>query len=155
MVAMEVAALNATEDPRDGRARQKDRKAASQTVRMGERNRWSTLWKKCGMPPSRAKANIIRELEVIEKSPQLKGVSFPLALGVCGLWGKYDDLLPDTNQNQTHQDHRPISAENIDENLQHWLSDRVIRQPKRAIEILNAKQKTNQHEESKQRTESH
>ncbi len=47
-VAIEVAAAKATEEPREGRARQKERKAASQTVRMGERNRSSTLWKKCG-----------------------------------------------------------------------------------------------------------
>lgn len=43
IVAMEVAAAKATEEPREGRARQKLRKAASQTVRMGERKRSSTL----------------------------------------------------------------------------------------------------------------
>ena len=32
MVAMEVAAAKATEDPNEGRARQKERKAASQTA---------------------------------------------------------------------------------------------------------------------------
>jgi hypothetical protein len=47
-VAIEVAAEKATEEPREGRARQKARKVASQTVRMGERNRSSTLWKKRG-----------------------------------------------------------------------------------------------------------
>lgn len=47
-MAMEVAAAKATEEPREGRARQKERKAASQTVRMGERNLLSTLWKKFG-----------------------------------------------------------------------------------------------------------
>ena len=48
IVAMDVAAAKATLLPREGRARQKERKAASQTVRMGERNLSSTLWKKCG-----------------------------------------------------------------------------------------------------------
>jgi len=91
---MEVAAAKATEEPREGRARQNARKAASQTVRMGERNLSSTLWKKWGwemlvcslffifvsqierkarkltIPPSLAKANIIREFEVMEKRPQ-------------------------------------------------------------------------------------
>ena len=88
---MEVAAAKATELPSEGRARQNARKAASQTVRMGERNLSSTLWKKFGwwgcqldfnvrtgekgkrghtIPPSREKANIIREFEVMEKSPQ-------------------------------------------------------------------------------------
>lgn len=45
---MEVAAAKATEEPRDGRARQKERVAASQMVRMGERKRSSTLWKNDG-----------------------------------------------------------------------------------------------------------
>jgi hypothetical protein len=48
IVAIEVAAAKATDDPREGRAKQKDRNAASQTVLMGERNLSSTLWKKCG-----------------------------------------------------------------------------------------------------------
>lgn len=45
---MEVAAVKATEEPRDGRERQKDKRAASQTVRTGDRNLSSTLWKKLG-----------------------------------------------------------------------------------------------------------
>jgi len=45
---MEVAAAKATELPREGSARQNARKAASQTVRIGERNLSSTLWKKFG-----------------------------------------------------------------------------------------------------------
>lgn len=45
---MEVAAAKATEEPREGRARQKERNAASQMVRMGERKRVSTEWKKEG-----------------------------------------------------------------------------------------------------------
>jgi hypothetical protein len=48
IVAIEVAAAKATLEPREGRERQKERVAASQTVRMGERKRSSTLWKKCG-----------------------------------------------------------------------------------------------------------
>jgi hypothetical protein len=46
IVAIEVAAANATEEPSDGSARMKDSVAASQTVRTGERKRASTLWKK-------------------------------------------------------------------------------------------------------------
>ena len=45
IVAMEVAAVKATEEPRDGVARQKARKAASQMARIGERNLSSTLLK--------------------------------------------------------------------------------------------------------------
>lgn len=39
-------------------------------VLMGERNLSSTWWKKLGIPPSRAKANIIRELDVILNNQQ-------------------------------------------------------------------------------------
>lgn len=70
MVAIEVAAAKATEDPREGRDKQNAKKIASQMVRIGERNLSSTLWKKCGIPPSRAKANIMREFEVTENRPQ-------------------------------------------------------------------------------------
>ena len=48
MVAIEVAAAKATLEPRDGSARMKESVAASQTVRMGEEKRASTLWKKLG-----------------------------------------------------------------------------------------------------------
>jgi len=48
MVAMEVAAAKATLEPREGMARRKARKAASQTVRIGERKRESTEWKNEG-----------------------------------------------------------------------------------------------------------
>ena len=48
IVAIEVAAAKATEEPREGRARQKAKKQASQIVRIGERKRSSTLWKKFG-----------------------------------------------------------------------------------------------------------
>ena len=56
--------MKATAEPREGRARQKAQITANQIVRMGAWKRWSTLWRKVGMPPSRAKANIMRELEV-------------------------------------------------------------------------------------------
>lgn len=45
---MEVAAAKATLEPRDGRARRKARKAASQTVRTGEEVEVLTEWKNCG-----------------------------------------------------------------------------------------------------------
>ncbi len=48
IVAIDVAAAKATELPREGRDRRNARKAASQTVRTGERNLSSTLWKKFG-----------------------------------------------------------------------------------------------------------
>ena len=48
MVAMEVAAAKATEEPREGMARRKERNAASQTVRIGERKWASTEWKNEG-----------------------------------------------------------------------------------------------------------
>ena len=45
MVAIEVAAANATLDPSEGNARQKESVADSHTARVGERKRASTLWK--------------------------------------------------------------------------------------------------------------
>ena len=70
MVAIDVAAEKATVDPRDGIAKRKDSVAASHTVRMGALYRLSTLLKKFGKPPSRLNPNIIRLLDVMEKSPQ-------------------------------------------------------------------------------------
>src|SRR6267154_1959195 len=93
MVAMDVAAENATELPRLGRPRMKLNVHASQTsakvnnglqrfgfgraksrwkdkpVRIGERHRRSTLCRNLepGIAPSRLKAYIIRELDVTEK----------------------------------------------------------------------------------------
>lgn len=46
MVAIEVAAAKATEEPNDGRASINDNVAANQTVRIGDLKRASTLWKK-------------------------------------------------------------------------------------------------------------
>lgn len=69
MVAMEVAAENATVDPSEGIASRNARKAAKQIVRMGDWNLASTVVKNGGNPRSRAKPNIMREFEVMEKSP--------------------------------------------------------------------------------------
>ena len=89
MVAILVAAENATELPRLGKPRKKLRVHASHTmdrsvsqvreegrdytlVRMGDLRLASTLWKNLcpGIPPSRAKAYIMRLLDVTEKVPQ-------------------------------------------------------------------------------------
>lgn len=72
MVAILVAAAKATSEPRDGSARQKERKAPSQIVRVGALNLLSICAKNRGIPPSRANANIIREFEVRLKSPAKK-----------------------------------------------------------------------------------
>ena len=69
MVAILVAAENATVEPNEGIARRNDRVAASQTVRMGDWKRASTLVKKWGNPPSLEKPNIMRELDVMENKP--------------------------------------------------------------------------------------
>lgn len=86
-MAMEVAAVKATAEPSEGRARQKESVAASQTVRMGDLKWASTLLKKEGrpgayfitdelgkewsdLPRSRLKPYIIREFDVIENKPQ-------------------------------------------------------------------------------------
>ena len=58
IVAIDVAAAKATEEPSDGSERMKESVAASQTARTGERNRLSTLWKNgcCGLWSARGKA---------------------------------------------------------------------------------------------------
>ena len=65
-----VAAANATVLPKLGSPRMKDNVQASQTVLMGDLVLGSTLWKNLcpGIPPSRAKAYIIRELDVMENT---------------------------------------------------------------------------------------
>lgn len=70
IVAIDVAAEKATLEPREGIARRKERNPARQIVRMGAENFELTCVKKRGRPPSRANPNIMRELEVMEKSPQ-------------------------------------------------------------------------------------
>lgn len=72
IVAIDVAAANATELPKLGSPRMKLRVQASQTVLIGDLRFRSTLWKNLwpGIPPSRAKAYIIRLLDVIENVPQ-------------------------------------------------------------------------------------
>ena len=64
MVAMAVVPLKAVREPRDGKARRKEHVAPKTTVRTGDLKRWSMMCKRWGMPPSRANANIIRELLV-------------------------------------------------------------------------------------------
>jgi hypothetical protein len=71
MVAMEVAAAKATEEPREGRPRQKAQKAASQMVRTGARKRASTLWKKCGCLGGR----VSRQLYIYERGRERRGGS--------------------------------------------------------------------------------
>lgn len=66
IVAMDVAAAKATEEPSEGRARQKERNEASQTVRIGERKRLSTLWKKFGwITVSQPLFSVIRSLDMV------------------------------------------------------------------------------------------
>ncbi len=69
MVAMDVAAEKATVEPSEGIASRKARKAARQTVRIGAWNLALTVVKKGGRPRSRAKPNIMREFDVMEKRP--------------------------------------------------------------------------------------
>ena len=65
-----VAAENATLLPKLGSPKMKESVQASQTVLIGDLVLGSTLWKNLcpGIPPSRAKAYIIRELDVMENT---------------------------------------------------------------------------------------
>ena len=64
-MAIEVVPLNATVEPREGRARRNEQPAPKRIVRIGEWKPRSMMCKRWGMPPSRAKANIMRELDVL------------------------------------------------------------------------------------------
>ena len=70
LISYLVAAENATLLPKLGNPNMKERVQASQTVLMGDLVLGSTLWKNLcpGIPPSREKAYIIRELEVMENT---------------------------------------------------------------------------------------
>lgn len=105
IVAIEVAAENATAEPREGMASKKARNAARQMVRIGAANFKLTLLKKRGRPRSRANPNIILEFEVIEKSPACQTqtiISCPTIwsqhfhpstkFGVSRIQGKYESL---------------------------------------------------------------
>jgi len=66
-VAMEVVPKKAVVEPREGRQRRKAQTAAKMTARNGERKRASTICSLWGIPPSRAKENIMRELLVYRR----------------------------------------------------------------------------------------
>jgi hypothetical protein len=119
---MEVAAAKATEEPREGSARQKLRKAASQTVRMGERKRSSTLWKKFGcfvecqfqsfgFDRRRNRGKRAYDSSISGEGEHHSGVR-------CQ--GE-QPTVPHTNHNQTHQHHRSIISEPIHEDLEYRL----------------------------------
>jgi hypothetical protein len=51
--------------------------------------------------------------------------------------------MPDANHDQTHDNHGSIVSEDIDENLQNWLTDRTR---DRVVEILDAEEEGKQNE---------
>ena len=116
-MAMEVAAAKATEEPREGRARQKARKAASQTVRMGERKRSSTLWKKCGLNFMLVQLLMLGWRGTYNPTISRKRKHHPRIR--CH---REKSAMPNTNHNQTHQDHCPIRSKNIYKDLKNRLS---------------------------------
>lgn len=64
MVAMDVVPKKAVVEPKEGRQRRKAQTAAKMTARKGEKKRASKICNLWGMPPSRAKENIMCELLV-------------------------------------------------------------------------------------------
>ena len=148
-MAMEVAAAKATVEPREGKARQKDRKAASQTVRIGERKRSSTLWKKCGYMrvrfgmirmELRGISKHFREMETYNSAVSGKGKHHPRVRG----HGE-QSAMPDADHDQTHQNYSSIVPEDVNKDLQDWLSDRTR---DGVIEVLDTKEERHQYEKS-------
>ncbi len=141
MVAMEVAAAKATEEPREGRARQKARKAASQTVRTGERKRPSTLWKNCGWNRMSILKHRFQEWEeTYDSAISCKGKHHSRVRG----HGE-QPAMPYANHDHAHKDHCTVVSKNINKNLQYWLADGTRDS---AVEILDAEEEREQHEES-------
>jgi hypothetical protein len=147
---MEVAAAKATLLPREGRARQKERKAASQTVRIGDLNRSSTLWKKLGWDDCQwvilTGGGMKNNKEQTYKTTIAAKSEHHAAVGSH----REESTMPDADNDQSEECKCSIRSKDINKDLQYWLS---IRRSKRIIKILNRKQETQQDEESKQRRE--
>ena len=140
MVAMEVAAAKATEEPREGRARRKERKAASQTVRMGERNLSSTLWKKCGCS-CQFLLNLCWKGRTYDSTITCKSKHH------TGVGGHGEQsTMPYANHNKTHENHRAIGAEDVNENLEDGLT---IVACDSGVEVLDTEEETENNEEAK------
>ena len=120
IVAILVAAANATELPREGSARQKLSVAASQTVRMGERKRSSTLWKKCGWYICQFRTHEENMSKTHNSTISGKSKHHPRVTR----HGE-KSTMPHTNHDKTHQHHRSIITKHVDENLQYRLTDRT------------------------------
>ena len=130
IVAIEVAAAKATDDPREGRAKQKDRNAASQTVLMGERNLSSTLWNKCGYHVQISTGHGSESGRTYNSTISRESKHHPRVRS----HGE-QPTMPYTNHNQAHEHHSSIITEDINEDLEHRLSD-VTRDC--AVKILDA-----------------
>lgn len=117
-MAIDVVPLNATVEPREGRARRKEQPAPKRTVRIGEWKPRSIICSRCGMPPSRAKANIMRELEVCRVS-----VSSAIVRECHEGWGTNQaekTAMPDTKHYQDHQYQSTSFTACINQDFQHW-----------------------------------
>ena len=136
IVAILVTAEKATELPRLGSARMKLSVQASHTVRTirraqvhGRRGYWpvrigdfvprDTLWKNLcpGMPPSRAKAYIIRLFDVIEHVPHMNIA--PMTMTCCADEDTFKLLTLGigTSIRTYHEDYRSLFPNSVQENL--------------------------------------
>lgn len=115
IVAIDVVPLNATCEPRDGRASRKEHEAPKMTVRIGLLNRVSMMWRRWGMPPSRAKANIILELLVCES------LSVPFLSAIDEITHQAEQpAMPDAQHDQHHQYQSSSFTTRVCQDLQNW-----------------------------------
>lgn len=143
MVAIDVAAPKATELPSEGRDRQKARKAASQTVRMGERNLSSTLWKNFGWSNSQISLQVRNWGGPYNSSITGKGKHHS---GIRG--HREESTVPDTDHHKGHQNHGSVVSTCIGKNLEYWLPE--VSTSRREREVLDGEQKTHDDEETEQ-----
>lgn len=139
-----VAAANATLLPKLGSPRMKDNVQASQTVLMGDLVLGSTLWKNLcpGIPPSRAKAYIIRELDVIENTLVRGGSPVRQPHGRRRRGGDLPAEVHTADDNH-HQNDGTLWTHRIKEDLGHRLTSRGV---DRSVQILDRKQQSKDEE---------
>jgi hypothetical protein len=152
-VAIDVAAEKATELPRDGRARMKERKAASQMVRMGDLNLASTWWKNgcCAKLVHSPHSDWIMAMEcqgwecTHNATVSRKRKHHPAVTRHAE-----QPTMPHANHDQRKHDNGSILAGNVNEDLQHGLA---VVAGHSVLKVLDREEEGHEDEEAEQSTE--
>ena len=127
MVAILVAAENATVEPTLGTASKNARNAASQIVRIGLRHFLSTLWKKC------------RNTSITSEAKHHARIAGHAEKAT----------VPNTNNNECHHNRRAGLAKDINQDLKNGLAILTVDRP---LKILNAEEIRKNEEPAKRST---